>query len=104
MKKSELIEMCKYYKDENICPYEGSDNNKSTLWNYERAWVYDSLNKTDYTEIINDYSEVGLLLFNASDNIPTSYKSLLFNRLSKGSLSMIDSVPYFKEFYNIYYS
>lgn len=104
MKKTDLIEMCKYYNGEEVNPYESKDNNKSMLWNYEKAWVYDSLNETDYTEMMNDYSEVGLLRFNTSDNTPTSYKALLFNRLSKGSQSIVDSIPYFKEFYNTYYS
>ena len=101
MEKSELIEMCKYYDGEETCTYD--DNDIAMLWNYERAWVYDDLNNVDYTEMMYDYAEVGLLRFKL-DNTPTSYKALLFNRLSRGSQSMIDCVPYFKEFYDIHYS
>lgn len=43
MKESDLLQYCRYYKDERKNPYEGKEQNKAMLWMYERAWIHDTM-------------------------------------------------------------
>ena len=66
MDKKDLVKFCRYYKGEDDCPFK--DQNKSMLWFYERAWVYDMLNDSDsLSSAIDDYIRVGLGLFEQFD-------------------------------------
>lgn len=102
MVKKDLFKLCRYYKGEDDCPFK--EQNKSTLWFYERAWVFDMLKDSDNRSIcITEYVRHGLGSFERFDNIPLSLKALLFNRYAKTSNSMTETVEPFKKFYKEYY-
>ena len=102
MSKTDLLTLCRYYKGEENNPF--IDQNKSMLWSYERAWVYDMLNDSDsLSSAIDDYIRVGLGLFEQFDKTPLTLKALLFNRYARTSNSIAEAVEPFKRFYKEYY-
>lgn len=102
MGKTYLLTLCRYYKGEEHNPFR--DQNKSMLWSYERAWVYDMLNDSDsLSSAIDDYIRVGLGLFEQFDKIPLTLKALLFSRYARTSNSIAEAVEPFKRFYKEYY-
>lgn len=106
MTEEELIHFCHYYKGEKENPYNGKDQNKAMLWEYEQGWIFDTVRGSDkmFASMIDEYASVGLAMFNIHDNTPVSLKALLFNRYARGCWSMADAVEPFKEFYNKYYN
>ena len=105
MKKKDLLKYCRYYKGEQKNPFEGIEQNKAMLCFYESCWlnIYFTRGQDAFKEYISTYTRIGLITFEASDNIPVSYKALLFNRYAKSSYSMANAVEPFKEFYKKYY-
>ena len=106
MEKKDLLQFCRYYNGEKDNPFNSKEQNKSMLWDYERAWVdanFTDSGKSMLSEYIGDYASVGLTLFEIHDSIPASLKALLFNRYAKGAYTMIDAVESFKNFYQKYY-
>ena len=101
MKKEDLLKFCRYYHIETSCPY--TDNVKAMLWDYERTWVQDIRNDTDFNEVLTEYMNVGLRDFSETDDTPITLKAILFNRYAKTAYTMQDAVPGFKEFYKKYY-
>lgn len=101
MTTKEAIAFCRYYKGENECPFK--DNDKSFLWNYERAWVYDMANNTSLADNIGEYIACGLTDFSDEDGVPLSLKAVLFNRFAKSFHSMESAVVPFMAFYKHYY-
>lgn len=102
MEKKDLLKLCRYYKGEDDCPFK--EQNKSTLWFYERAWVFDTLNNSNsLSSAIEEYIRLGLGLFEQFDDIPLSLKALIFNRYARTSNSMTEAVEPFKKFYKEYY-
>ena len=102
MNKKDLLKFCRYYKGEEHNPFR--DQNKSMLWFYERAWIYDMLNDNNsLSSTIDDYIRVGLGLFEQFDKIPLTLKALLFNRYAMTSNSIEEAVEPFKRFYKEYY-
>lgn len=102
MNKSDLLTLCHYYKGEENDPFR--DQNKSMLWFYERAWVFDTQNnsnKLSYTS--EEYIRLGLGQFEQFDDIPLSLKALLFNRYARTCYSIAEAVEPFKRFYKEYY-
>ena len=101
METKDAIAFCHYYKGEDECPFK--DNDKSFLWNYERAWVYDMVNNTSLAGSIGEYIACGLTDFNDDDGVPLSLKAVLFNRFAKSFQSMESAVVPFMAFYKHYY-
>lgn len=102
MEKDDLIKSCRYYKGEEACPFQ--EQNKSMLWFYERAWVYDTLNDSKSLSITTDeYKSLGLESFEDLDGIPLSLKASLFNRYANSCYSTANEVEPFKQFYKEYY-
>lgn len=105
MNKDNLLKFCKYYKGEENDPFEGSDQNKSMLWFYERAWVHEMSNDSkDLSIYIEEYIRHGLRTFELFNNIPLTLKALLFNRFARTFQSMAEAVEPFKTFYIEYYT
>lgn len=109
MEKKDFLPFCRYYKGEKENPFEGKDQNKAMLWFYERTWVFDTLkayeNNVDvFSDILDEYVNVGLGTFQQADGVPASLKAVLFNRYAKGGNSLQDEVEPFKKFYNKYYN
>jgi len=108
LEAEDLIKQCHYFKDEDVNPYDGkpvtdgTDQNKSMIWFYERFWVKQRASGQVLTECLNEYLAADLRFFEAEDNVPVSLKALLFNRYMKGS-SDGNTEP-FKAFYRQYYS
>lgn len=99
METKDAIAFCHYYKGENECPFK--DNDKSFLWNYERAWVYKMTNNEPLADYIGDYIGHGLTDFHDDDGVPLSLKAVLLNRYIN-ALERVD-IEAFKEFYSKYY-
>lgn len=104
MTREELVGLCRYYKGEEACPFDGKDQNRSMLWFYEMSWVEDTLNGRSFAEQLADYSACGLDPLAASDGIPKTLKARLFNRYGRGSYSMREAAASFREFYGEYYA
>ena len=102
MDKKDLVKFCRYYKGEDDCPFK--EQNKSMLWFYERAWIFDMLRDSDnLSTSIDEYIRLGLGQFEQFDDIPLSLKALLFNRYARTCYSMAEAVEPFKKFYKEYY-
>ena len=102
MDKKDLLKFCRYYKGEDDCPFK--EQNKTMLWFYERAWMFDMLRDSDnLSTCIDEYIRFGLGLFEQFDDVPLSLKALLFNRYARTSQSMAEAVEPFKKFYKEYY-
>lgn len=103
MDKKELLKFCRYYKGEDDCHFK--EQNKSMLWFYERAWVYEMSNDSkDLYIYIEEYIRHGLRTFEMFNNIPLTLKALLFNRFARTFQSMAEAVEPFKTFYIEYYT
>ncbi len=113
MEKKSLLNHCRYYKGENVSPYEieartdREAQNKNMLWFYEKCWVqamlqYYEIGEMTLTlkEYLSDYS-FKMKDFSEDDGIPTSLKALLFNRYMRDSMD--GNTEPFKEFYLKYY-
>ena len=88
----------RFFKNEKLNPFEGKDQDKAMLWDYERGYSFTGDEKyliEEYHGYINKYRE--------NDGIPEGFKALLFNRYMKGAYSVSDSIPDFKKFYEKYY-
>ena len=104
-REQEQIELCRLYKGEVDNPYSGTQN-KAAIWDYERAWVIESLRPKMplLLEYIGEYISSGLARFSSCDGVPLSLKALLFNRYARTHYSMIDAVEPFKDFYKTYFA
>lgn len=104
-KKKELIKFCRLYKGEVSNPYK-TDSSKAIIWDYERAWLFESVKPSSPLLIANleDYTSSGLALFNIHDGVPATLKATMFNRYAKTHYSLIDAVAPFKDFYKKYLS
>lgn len=106
MNKKDLLQFCRYYKGEASNPYDGKDQNKAMLWDYERFWIEQNFSESGrklLAEYLDEYASVGLSLFEMQDDTPATLKALLFNRYAKTAYSMADAVEPFKKFYQKYY-
>ncbi len=106
MDKQDLLKFCRYYKGEKENPFEGKDQTKANLWSCEKFWTEHSITekgRKSLAEYIDDYASVGLALFEIHDDIPASYKAMLFNRYAKTAYSLADAVEPFKKLYKEYY-
>lgn len=101
--RKELMKFCRLYKGESYNPYN-TDQNKASIWDYERAWLFESLKPSSPLLIANleDYTSSGLALFNLHDGVPATLKATLFNRYAKTHHSLIDAAEPFKDFYKSY--
>lgn len=104
-REQEFIELCRLYKGEVDNPYIGTQN-KAAIWDYERAWVIESLRTkcSLLSEYVGEYIALGLAQFSSCDGVPLSLKALLFNRYARTHYSMIDAVEPFKDFYKTYFA
>ena len=102
MGKEKLLKFCRYYKEEDDCPFD--DPNMSVSWFYERVWVEDIFHNRYNDELISEYIGVGLDSFAQFDGIPLTLKALLFNRYAKGCQSLSDAKEAFMAFYDKYYN
>lgn len=114
MENKDLLKFCRYYKGEKENPYDnegqgeeqGETQNKALLWQYERAWIeanFSEDGKNMLMGYISEYASVGLAMFELHDDIPVSYKALLFNRYARTAYSIIYAAESFKKFYHKYY-
>ena len=107
MKIEDLLKHCRYYHGEKKNPYEGKDQNKAMLWEYEEIWMHEYHRDTPacdfFDEMLDEYDAAGLSDFRADDGVPVTLKALLFNRYAKTANSMADAVEPFKKFYEKYY-
>lgn len=79
MEKNELLEICRYYKGEESNPFDGVDNDKSTLWFYERIWVEKMLNDDLLLNTnIEEYIAYGYGAMSVHQPIP--FVAMLMNR------------------------
>lgn len=51
MGKEKLLKFCRYYKEEDDCPFD--DPNMSVIWFYERVWVEDIFHNRYNDELIS---------------------------------------------------
>ena len=107
MQINNLIDYCRYYKGEEINPFEGKDQNKAMFWFYEKYWVNfktQAANNNEagkhkenlISEYLTDYINCGLSNFSFNDNTPVTLKALLFNRYNHFSMCDVEG---FKAFY-----
>jgi hypothetical protein len=98
---NDLIDQCRFYRGEKICPDGFKDPQKWYLWFFESRWVemYEANSEILENYIIEYTSMPGLSSFEDQDGTPTSLKALLFNRYAEGFWSMINAVPNFMEWY-----
>ncbi len=112
MDRKDAIKSCRYYRGESVNPYGSGE--KALLWDYERKWVeltLTGISKGENSEssatlgdMLDDYVNAGLALFEMKDDTPATLKALLFNRYCYwNSGSMLECVPGFKEFYKTRY-
>lgn len=103
MAANDLLKFCRYYKGEDKCPF---DDERTTLWYYERAWYLDfTKNKSPILEeYTNEYILAGLKDLDKYSEIPISLKALLFNRFRKDSYNdLYEDAKRFEKFYNEHY-
>lgn len=94
---NDLLKFCRYFKGENEKPFDGRNQNKGMFWEYERYWVLESSKrKPNFSDMLTEYLNNDLLNFSFSDGVPTTLKSLLFNRYQKWNMSGAEG---FKDFY-----
>lgn len=98
-----FIPFCRYYKGEKVNPNKGG--NDALFWDYEKQWC--EWNTTDdgkeiLMRMLDEYGNMGMLMFESDDKVPVSLKALLFNRCGKGGLSMVDCIKEFPEYYKAY--
>lgn len=106
MNKKDLLQFCRYYKGEASNPYDGKDQDKAMLWDYERFWIEQNFSESGrniLADYLDEYASIGLSLFEMRDDTPATLKALLFNRYAKSAYSMADAVDGFKKFYQKYY-
>ena len=76
--KSDLIEKCKFYNGEDICPYQGTDI-RSMFWFYESAWVSMEINDDDvFKKYLTQYKRSKW--YEVNENVPMNLKAMLYNR------------------------
>ncbi len=88
----------KFFNGEKENPFEGKDQNKMMLWDYERGYTF-----TKSEQFLIDEYHCYVKNFQEKDGIPEGFKALLFNRFMKDAYSISDSIPAFKKFYKKYY-
>lgn len=71
-----LLDKCRYYKGENVCPEPIVKAGKELLWYYEKKYVQFGGIYVDNGE----YASAELLDFEKNDGVDLSLKMLLFNR------------------------
>lgn len=107
MPEQGLPKFFRFYKGEKDNPFDGKDQNKAALWDCERSWNFDNMTNAGrqiLTEYIGELASVGLAQFEKYDDIPVSYKALLFVRFAKTDYSLTDAVEPFKKLYAEYYN
>lgn len=78
-KEKPYIQFCRYYHGETGCP----KGVKESFWNYERAWVEQSMQEgADFRGLLEEYFNAGLRTFEQMDDTPLTLKATLFNRYS----------------------
>lgn len=103
--KKKYLKFCKYYKGEDLTPYENGPNNTANqqhgmFWFYERHWCHAS--EQEHEQHTRDYINDGLINFEKNDGTPISLKGLLYNRYCHWS-GYGDDVENFKRWYVIQY-
>ncbi len=108
MERNDLISTCRFYNGGLRNPFKFRGDT-ALLWEYEQAWVNDSIaaskrsDREPLSSMLDEYLAAGLREFSNQDGIPVTLKAYLFNRYAKGSNSMADAVEPFKAFYLRYY-
>lgn len=98
-KRDELLTSCRYYKGEKENPYK--DGNKALFWEYEKKWLDMFLDESQtLIKYRDEYVKDGLLDFESKDNVPTTLKSILYNRFLYWSEGSPDE---FRKFYKEQY-
>ena len=106
MERKDLISVCRFYKGGLLNLYKGDER---LLWEYERAWVQDSIaaskrsDREPLSSMLDEYMAYGLREFSNQDGIPVTLKAYLFKRYAKTSDSMYAAVEPFKKFYARHY-
>ncbi len=110
--KKDYIALCRYYKGEEKNPFEDEQGVKidphsddALLWFYEKRWVEMHMSESPIlSDLVYDYTGVGLADFSIHDGVPLSLQALLFDRychtLYGASYEHVDD---FKEWYKTYY-
>lgn len=89
-----LLDFCSYYDGEENTE---ADHTNGMLWEYERVWVMRLSNWDFSLGELNEYIHYGLENFNADDGVPTTLKTILFNRYMHWSYG--GTAEGFKEWY-----
>ncbi|WP_297172683.1 hypothetical protein [uncultured Porphyromonas sp.] len=84
MTREELIKQCRYYKGEDVNPFEGVDQDKTAFWFHEEIWV----NNFKGAYVDDELPQSRYLAFPSVANankrefssVPVSLQQLLFNR------------------------
>lgn len=92
------LKECRYYKGEEECPYDGTDN-KAILWTGERSFVNGYTHGTggEFVDACTTYQ------YYVNSKLPAKgcelqRNAVLFNMYCKGCYSVADSVDKFVEF------
>ncbi len=104
MQKEDYIRQCRYFKGEEINPFEGTD--KSMLWFYEQKWCEFAIEDPAYLDgCVEEYKRFGLTDFSTNDNTPISLKAIFLNRYRHwgGGYDAESDRKGFKEWYQNYY-
>lgn len=97
-----MIQLCRYYKGEDKCPYKDSDP-RYTAWRIEYLWVSDYDSGAEHVQnCIEDYVSMGLSEYRMTDGVPVALKAFLMNRYFQ--YLEYEDVNAFKKFYEELYS
>lgn len=96
---TELLKHCRYYKGEENCPKEITDQDQQMIWFYEQKWVQVEYLRDEGGDNVQEYlAYVQPPELVPGDQTPPSLTALLFNRFSKYSYSCSD-VDSFRNWY-----
>lgn len=78
MTRDELINKCRYYKGESVCPDRLQSEDKEHIWFYERRWVNMALSEDPILgDYLYQYNMKGYSNFSDNDGVPKSLKAFL---------------------------
>src|SRR5574344_94107 len=98
MAKEDLMRYCRYYDGSEES--KSTDNNKRALFAIEKFWVETGHSRLYLIErCLNDYTMAGLLSFCATDNVPITFKAVLFSRYCEERIDVEGFKKWYKEYY-----
>ena len=99
MKKEDLFKFCRYYKGEDVAPYNSDRLN--LIWLQEKRWVEDMLDvNSQMTPYLDRYSRDNMRDFEQFDDIPITLKAYLYAYCLKGN--ELPSRDDFTQFYKLW--